>query len=325
MTNGGVASSFPAGRRRGAGPRSPSSCGGRSAASRSSAACGTEVVAERLFDEMERALSDLLAREEARPVEAYGAAGAVPLAPAPAQPFVVGCFEVDPDGACRCGRRERTRRLAERASRSRSGVGHRPERLHRLRVGQRPGTAPNDRRIGPRRDAGPADDEKKAKAVSAYDALRSRSTRPSSNAPRGRRRWRDEYAAKEQARRLRRARAKDGCRAQRRRRTTASAPSGSATAAARAVPPPMVGEVVDPQHLLLYRTVLRDGGAYRQGLLLDVPRLGDLAAHSGAGEVRDLADFDDRRLRDHRRPSSRRRAGRRVRLPSIASPSRSST
>ena len=60
-----------------------------------------EVVAERLFDEMERALSDLLAREEARPVEAYGTGGPVPLAPATDQPFVIGWFEIDPGGAIR--------------------------------------------------------------------------------------------------------------------------------------------------------------------------------------------------------------------------------
>jgi len=60
-----------------------------------------EVVAERLFDEMERALSGLLAREEARPVEAYGVGGPVPLAPATDQPFVIGWFEIDPRGGVR--------------------------------------------------------------------------------------------------------------------------------------------------------------------------------------------------------------------------------
>jgi len=75
-----------------------------------------EVVAERLFDEMERALSDLLAREEARPVEAYGAGGAVPLAPAADQPFVVGWFEIDPSGAVRTAESSAMPRVKARRS-----------------------------------------------------------------------------------------------------------------------------------------------------------------------------------------------------------------
>jgi signal transduction histidine kinase len=67
-------------------------------------------VAERVFDEMERALSDFLAREEARPVGQYrffmtpeGAGADVhvrsPLASAPEAPFVLGYFQLDPDGS----------------------------------------------------------------------------------------------------------------------------------------------------------------------------------------------------------------------------------
>lgn len=48
-----------------------------------------EVVAERLFDEMERSLSDLLREEDARPVDA-------PASVTP--PWVIGRFEVTPDG-----------------------------------------------------------------------------------------------------------------------------------------------------------------------------------------------------------------------------------
>ncbi len=66
-------------------------------------------LAERVFDEMERALSELVAREESRPVAHWRATwtppGAAPgtrvpspLAEAPEQPFVLGWFEIRPDG-----------------------------------------------------------------------------------------------------------------------------------------------------------------------------------------------------------------------------------
>src|SRR5262249_41159019 len=70
------------------------------------------VVADRVFDEMERALSEFLAREEERPFGQYrytyappgqlGNAVAVtrsPLADPPALDFVVGPFQIDPDGS----------------------------------------------------------------------------------------------------------------------------------------------------------------------------------------------------------------------------------
>ena len=55
-------------------------------------------VAERVFDEMERALSELVAREEARPVGAWRADGAERLAALPEESFVLGYFQVEPDG-----------------------------------------------------------------------------------------------------------------------------------------------------------------------------------------------------------------------------------
>jgi len=66
-------------------------------------------VAERAFDEMERALSELMAREEARPVDEYqrtyvppsaleGGRVLSPLASAPELPFVLGYFEIDRHG-----------------------------------------------------------------------------------------------------------------------------------------------------------------------------------------------------------------------------------
>jgi signal transduction histidine kinase len=61
-----------------------------------------QVVAERVFEEMERGLSEFLAREEARPAAHYhfylANGERSPLASAPAEPFVVGGFEIDADG-----------------------------------------------------------------------------------------------------------------------------------------------------------------------------------------------------------------------------------
>ncbi|RIK91109.1 MAG: hypothetical protein DCC71_25220, partial [Proteobacteria bacterium] len=55
-------------------------------------------VAERLFDEMERALSDLVAREEARPVEAWRDGDPARIAALPPEPFVLAYFAIGPDG-----------------------------------------------------------------------------------------------------------------------------------------------------------------------------------------------------------------------------------
>jgi signal transduction histidine kinase len=59
-------------------------------------------VAERVFEEMERSLSEFLAREEARPFEDYAyaspATGARSPLAAGLEPFVVGAFQIDPEG-----------------------------------------------------------------------------------------------------------------------------------------------------------------------------------------------------------------------------------
>ncbi len=63
------------------------------------------LIAERAFDEMESTLSRFLAGEEARPFDAYRfypsgePPDRSPLAAAPSMPFVVGYFQIDPDGS----------------------------------------------------------------------------------------------------------------------------------------------------------------------------------------------------------------------------------
>ena len=63
-----------------------------------------QALAERAFDEMERALSSWLEDEEARPFEHYRFYPVAPdqrspLADPPAHDFVVGAFQIDPDGS----------------------------------------------------------------------------------------------------------------------------------------------------------------------------------------------------------------------------------
>jgi signal transduction histidine kinase len=63
-----------------------------------------QAVADRAFEEMERALSEFLAREEARPSAQYRfylpeSGERSPLAQAFPEPFVVGAFEIDAEGA----------------------------------------------------------------------------------------------------------------------------------------------------------------------------------------------------------------------------------
>ena len=160
-----------------------------------------EAVAERAFEEMERALSEFLAREEARPFEHYAYASPAtgersPLASG-LEPFVVGAFQIDPEGAVTtpldpadvAARRVRAavqrlwpramdgrRARAERLSESRLGIGA-GARAKRSRERQAPGTT--------RALAGPGVDDARGargarsarararREVGAFDALES--------------------------------------------------------------------------------------------------------------------------------------------------------
>jgi signal transduction histidine kinase len=54
--------------------------------------------AEALFDEMQASAADLIRREEARPVDAYGGPAGAALSGLPAEDFIRGYFQNDPDG-----------------------------------------------------------------------------------------------------------------------------------------------------------------------------------------------------------------------------------
>jgi signal transduction histidine kinase len=229
-----------------------------------------QVVAERVFDEMERSLSELLAQEETRPFEDYGTSGAVPLIPGPEQPFVVGWFAIDPDGDIRVAR-----------------TGHADVRrqVAPLRAGAQPPAAslPLAQRPGSTVDAqAPARLEDKKDVPTAFGVLRSLNKAVEQRAAK-QKQVVDEYALKAAPA------AKDA-------ELTASLDGARGRTAAEPVPrrdadtPAMVGRIVEAQQLALYRTIAHDGRTYRQGLLLDVPALGAwLAGQALAGS--ELASY----------------------------------
>jgi signal transduction histidine kinase len=202
-------------------------------------------VAERIFDEMERALSDFLTREEARALEP-------PAGTDPAEPsFVLGRFAIDPDGhADTFGRDDRS--SDEELARVVAGLGPRSavregENERANAPAQIPGTTVGLAH-GQQADAAvPAAKEARTPAVSAYDALRALNKSAQQRAER--------QKTKEEA---------------------SVAPSERHAALADSLetgPPPMRGRIVDAERLVLQHTVLRGARAYRQGVVLDVKRL----------------------------------------------------
>ncbi|MGH7899558.1 MAG: sensor histidine kinase [Candidatus Binatia bacterium] len=237
-----------------------------------------QAVAERVFDEMERALSNLLETEEARPLERY----AIDVDPPPPS-FVVGYFEVDSTGAVQARPAPRDNEI-EQAVSGLWRAGGRPavERKSSL-PSQLPGTtvqleeglrqeAPAPRALG----ALAAKDE-----VSAFDALRSLNKGVVQRADRQKKAAELEnpyevYAGSSSAE----------VEVQDRRRTTAAhmlLDRERDTARPETDLPPMAGRVIDAGQLLVYRTVVRDARSYRQGLVLDVAGLGGWLREQGLG------------------------------------------
>ncbi len=256
-----------------------------------------QALAERVFDEMERGLSRLLEGEEERPVERYVAAGKVP-----AFPFIVGHFEVDPDGrvtaAARLDAEERAarRRLYAPEGREAAEVARVVEAYWRAgrtaanarpdTIAQVPGTTvavDKDAAAKTAADEGESRDRREAKSdASAFDALRSLNKGVQERV----------LARQKQA-------------AEYDRPAAASAPQpareGLAAGMAEAPPElldsargasdfaPMNGRVIDADHLLLWRTVVRETRAYRQGVLLEVEPLAAWLREQGLGD--ELAQY----------------------------------
>ena len=267
-------------------------------------------LAERLFDEMERALSSLLAREEERPFDHYefyyapaeqvGGPVAVarsPLAHLPDRPFVVGYFQIDPDGSFHTPLEPRDEVRAR-------GAGDWPPPDEVLaRVAQLAQLVPNAWPAAARRRAtspiaealpgttmalgGKTNERLRAlgyldadKEGSSYDALRSLNRKGVEQ--RAGRQAKVEYAPNPPER------ARLGAEADEPADAKVAEPRREADAPAtvRVELAPMVGRVIDDRHMLLYRTVLREARGWRQGLVLDVPSLGawlDEQAHVSDG------------------------------------------
>jgi signal transduction histidine kinase len=149
-----------------------------------------QALAERAFDEMERALSAWLEDEEARPFEQYRFYAVAPdqrspLAELPAHDFVIGAFQIDPDGSVHTPLRPAD--LA--AARARGDwppdpeVERRIERITRLvEETWRSGLADAEAELGAREDAHAAGREGAGKDAGAKTAAAKRqdpgTTRP---------------------------------------------------------------------------------------------------------------------------------------------------
>jgi signal transduction histidine kinase len=263
-----------------------------------------QVVAERIFDEMERGLSRLLDVEESRPLEQ-----GEDEAPPSQFPFVIGHFQIDPGGGIRVlsvqpertdGHDEVTRSVSASFSGGRVAA-----REQQPAASQLPGTTMN---VAPaakdRRATEQAELERRLYAVepqqgvdSAFDALRSLNKGAEERAARQRKAAEsaesDDYVE-------RKAFADRGASIS----GLVDAPSAGLAAprkekldAARdeVELPPLQGRTVDAGHFVLYRTVVLDGRAYRQGAVVDPLRLGewlrDQALSDGLAQYADVV-FD---------------------------------
>lgn len=225
-------------------------------------------VAERVFDEMERALSDVLQREEARAVDGW-------LEAEPLAPFVAGYFQVDADGAVEVGTRAGAAMPASAALRRKLAPRARGAAEPVAPPAQKPGTTVGLAAEGHMQAAAPAmKDEREA---SAYDALSSLNKAVSQRAERLKSKEAEPPALEEKT--------------AKRRDAEADAPADAAAPGPEL--PPMTGRALDAERLVLSRTVIRDARAYRQGMVVDLARLaaflraralGDavLAAHATA-------------------------------------------
>jgi signal transduction histidine kinase len=251
-------------------------------------------VAERLFDEMERALSDLVAREEARPVEAFRATGAARIAELPPEHFVLGYFQIEADGRLTTPlppRGAEALRVATKWFALREGEAADAKTEHRPKLEQAPGTTVSVEAAEPEklRALGDMmkDEPDRAPSKNAYDALQSLNRGAEERSSRQRkmvekRAEADAFAEAPQAspaaRELSLERQPGG--------VLAAAGAAPAPVAPSAAPmdrrdrmavavDPLVGRLADARHLLLYRSVFTDSEALRQGLVLDAQGLAD--------------------------------------------------
>jgi signal transduction histidine kinase len=239
-----------------------------------------QTVAERVFDEMERGLSEFLEREEERSFDQYDSAvqGPVPT-------FVVGHFTVDPDGTVRIqpaphgNEQVAVTAEIERAVgmywRGGKAVAKPPSGA----AAQHPGTtvalAAGARPAPVGVDAKMQDERKEKDSVSAFDVLRSLNRGVQQRAERQKYAAEPEMAAPRSMLSHREEADRMGA-PQRHEETLDSIQPESEL-------PPLAGRIVDARYLLLHRTVARGAQAHRQGLLVDVELLGVWLRGQGLG------------------------------------------
>jgi signal transduction histidine kinase len=244
-----------------------------------------QVVAERAFEEMERALSEFLAREEARPSSHYRAVLAEtgersPLAAPSDLPFVLGAFEIDADGAIHTPmapeRHDAIRRVLAAVEVAYAQKDAPPAPA--APAAPPPGTTEPlaDAAVPEALALGKAVAEKKER--SAYDVLQSFNRAGSERAERRQKVEEQALSAPRAAEREADADADAvaGAIASSEWRESAASAEAPRALGERVAPQrvriavdPMQGRVAGPDHLLLVRTVQAGRETLRQGLVLD--------------------------------------------------------
>jgi signal transduction histidine kinase len=230
-----------------------------------------QTVAERIFDEMERELSQLLEIEEGRPVDAYETAVA-----SEHESFLVSRFQVE----ARDAEREEGRSDAPAAAMAgearaerhddgldaAAGLGDEVASVFRsppppepeTAARQAPGTTVRlDRGAAPARDEPQTGRAKSEAEVSEYDVLRSLNK-----------------AVRERVG-ARAVPAPSADIAPRRERAPSAGPEVLDLRSAAFGRSRMTGRAMGPDRIMLYRTVARAGAVYHQGIVIDVAALGD--------------------------------------------------
>lgn len=243
-----------------------------------------QAVAERIFDEMERGLSELVVREQERPFADYDHEYVAleqqgrppirsPLADPPSHPFIVGYFQIDPDGSFHTPLQPQTGATIselERIVTSYFRTGPSMAGNRAAAAPQLPGTTVSVSDENAKREA----EQKKpaSSTVSAYDALRALNKGVEQRA-RLQTKAESEFASAPReepalARRLGGADKRDAP-----AELDEAAGRSQSHELARIEMAPMIGRTIDARRMLLYRTVMRAAQGYRQGLLLDLDRL----------------------------------------------------
>ena len=303
-----------------------------------------QAVAERIFDEMERELTRFLRREEDRPFEHYrffylpegGSIDDIELIASPlSQPaeeeFIIGYFQVDPNGAVASPLLPQNKALAERIAgwRPSADVDAQVEWLRDMvedywdsrgrqneqradSQAQNPGTT-----VALRQGKDTVKESQWLDRYSSSDAL--------SELNRG------ASLRKQQAEKVSKSASQiynfsedesENVLQQEAYAQQAILPEGETRAPTQEVRDaieqrlqakatdsldvelePMVGRVADSDHMFLYRTVLIGSDAYRQGLLLEIPKLvgwlsemvlvdGDLGTHVHISSAEDVTEIE---------------------------------